>query len=213
MEKTCKIESLPSRDWVCLYQERFPYHPQLSLRHGAEKVLVTTGFLQAGQVFLPLTMLSDWCSLVHWCPSSSTLSLRASLFPPPRKTAQWLTQMTLSPSDSASTIRGRGEMQTAVCSGGCWCSSSLLMWRAPQQGGHSDVFVRWGLAWELEGFITGEQGQGNSYRRYRKSPSCEQKKHTLHVSPLTENLGIRLISLDSSCLWCNWAITSLCTHK
>lgn len=118
MEKTCKNESSPSRDWVYLYQERFPYHPQLSLWRGAEKALVTTGFFWAGQVFLPLTMLGDWYSLVHWCPSSSMLSLWASLLPLPRETARWQTQMTLSLPDSASVIRPftEGSWGDADCS-------------------------------------------------------------------------------------------------
>lgn len=82
MEKTCKNESLPSRDWVCLDQERFASHPQLSPRHGAQKALVITGFFWSGQVFLLLGMLGDWWSLVRWCPTTPSLSLWVSLFSP-----------------------------------------------------------------------------------------------------------------------------------
>lgn len=89
------------------------------------------------------------------------------------------------------------------------------MWWAPQEGGHSGVFWGWGLA--CEGFIAGEQGRGwgNSYKRYGRSLSCEQKTHTLHFLPLAQNVEMRLMSFDPSCLWCNWAITLvyLYTHK
>lgn len=141
-----------------------------------------------------------------------------------RETAQWQTQMTL----PCLLSKYREAIQRGV-PGRCrlgyvqeagdtlLCTSSHSMWWAPQQGGHSDVFLRWGLACELKGFIAGEQdrGWGNNYKRYRQSLSCEQKKHILHFSPLTQNFGARLISLDSSCLCCNWAITlvSLYTHK
>lgn len=88
MEKTCKNESLPSRDWVCLDQERFASHPQLSPRHGAQKALVITGFFWSGQVFLLLGMLGDWWSLVRWCPTTPSLSLWVSLFSLLRETCR-----------------------------------------------------------------------------------------------------------------------------
>lgn len=84
---------------------------------------------------------------------------------------------------------------------------------------HSNICLRWGLACELGGFIAGEQDRpwDKSYRRYGRSLSYEHENTTssLHFSSLTQNLGARHMSLDSSCLWCNSAFTliSLHTHK
>lgn len=123
MMKSLARMSSCSRDSAWLYQERFPHQPQLSLWRGAEKALVTTGFFWSGQVFQPLTMLGDWGSLPHWCPSSSTLSLWASLLPLPRNCSLadpnvvipvWLGKY------REAIYRGPGEMQTGVCSGGRW---------------------------------------------------------------------------------------------
>lgn len=207
MEKTCKNESLLSKDSVCLCLEGFPYHPLLSLWRRAEKALVTTGSFWSEQVFLPLTKLCDWCSLVHRCPSSSTLSLWALLLSLPEKQLsgrpKWHYPVWLSKYREAIQrgVPGRCRLGYVQDAGDTLlCTSSHSMWWAPQQGGHSDVFLRWGLACELKRFTAGEQDRdwGNNYKRYRQSLSCEEKKHTLHFSPLTQNFGARLISLDSS---------------
>lgn len=115
MEKTCKNESLPSRDWVCLDRERFASHPQLSPRNGAQKALVITGFFWSGQVFLLLGMLGDWWSLVCWCPTTPRWSLWVSLFSLPRETCRnqqaW----------EGHWERAPGQIQVEARSGGCWC--------------------------------------------------------------------------------------------
>lgn len=72
------------------------------------------------------------------------------------------------------------------------------MWWAPQQGGHSNICLRWGLACELERFTAGEQDRSwdSSCRRYRKSLSYEHEDITSspHFSSLTENLAERLVA-------------------
>lgn len=94
-----------------------------------------------------------------------------------------------------------------------------FMWWAPQQGGHSNICLRWGLACELERFTAGEQDRpwDNSYMRYRKSLSYEHKDTT--SSPIFQ-LWLKIWQQDwvppnFSCLWYNSAfiLISLHTHK
>lgn len=148
------------------------------------------------------------------------LALGALLSTLPWETPQWQTPMMFL-SGSATIVRlcgerSQGDVGCGIrgCAGGWWHTSLHFTstWWAPQQGGHSNICLRWGLAsWWNRGIHCwwARQTLAQQLKRYGKSQSYEHKDTTPspYFSALTQNLAARLVVS-----WLQLSLVQLCIH-